>query len=89
MRVLFQPFGREMLSTDEYVQRIAAAEGHGKGDEGFLMLSEDQLGRRKEGRPVVGPHVVPQRQLTQVPDEVVMEVCICPLFSRMDAWMLG
>jgi hypothetical protein len=53
------------------------------------MLSEDQLGRRKEGRPVVGPHVVPQRQLTQVPDEVVMEVCIFPLFSRMDAWMLG
>jgi hypothetical protein len=89
VRVFFQPFGREMLSTDEYVQRIAAAEGHGKGDEGFLMLSEDQLGRRKEGRPVVGPHVVPQRQLTQVPDEVVMEVCICPLFSRMDAWMLG
>ncbi|OQD80015.1 hypothetical protein PENANT_c040G05803 [Penicillium antarcticum] len=74
VRVFFQPFGREMLSTDEYVRRIAAAEGHGKGDEGYLMLSEDQLGGRKEmGRPVVGPHVVPQRQLTQVPDEVVME----------------
>jgi hypothetical protein len=78
VRVFFQPFGREMLSTDEYVRRIAAAEGHGKGDEGFLTLSEDQLGiRRENGRPVLGPHVVPQRQLTQVPDEAVMEVCIC------------
>ncbi|KAJ6011966.1 hypothetical protein N7499_013064 [Penicillium canescens] len=76
VRVFFQPFGREMLSTDEYVRRIAAAEGHGKGDEGFLMLSE----RRKEGRPVVGPHVVPQRQLTQVPDEVVMEK-FCDVFN--------
>lgn len=87
MRVFFQPFGREMLSTDVYVRRIAAAEGHGKGDEGFLMLSEDQLGTRKEGRPVVGPHVVPQRQLTQVPDEVVKEVCICPLSGWMVGWL--
>lgn len=76
-RAVFQPFGREMLSTDEYVQRIAAAEGHGKGDEGFLTLSEEQLGsRRGDGRPVIGPHVAPQRQLTQVPDEAVMEVCL-------------
>ena len=30
--------------------------------------------RGKEG-PVVGPHVAPQRQLTQVPDDAVMEVC--------------
>ncbi|CAI7589235.1 unnamed protein product [Penicillium discolor] len=74
VRALFQPFGREMLSTDEYVQRVAAAEGHGKGDDGFLFLSEEQLGsRRGEERPVVGPHVAPQRQLTQVPDEAVME----------------
>lgn len=76
MRALFQPFGREMLSTDEYVQRVAAADGHGKGNDGFLFLSEEQLGsRRGEERPVVGPHVAPQRQLTQVPDEAVMEVC--------------
>ncbi|KAJ5753553.1 uncharacterized protein N7511_007706 [Penicillium nucicola] len=74
VRIFFQPFGREMLSTDEYVRRIAAVEGHGKGDEGFLILSEDQLGcRTEQGRPVVGPHVVPQRQLTQLPDELIME----------------
>ncbi|CAG8375909.1 unnamed protein product [Penicillium salamii] len=66
VRVLFQPFGREMFSTGEYVRRIEAAEGHG-GNEGFLAV----LGSRE--RPVVGPHVVPQRQLTDVPGEVVME----------------
>lgn len=75
VRVLFQPFGREMFSTEEYVRRIEAAEGHGKGDDGFLVLSEEELGsRRGEERPVVGPHVVPQRQLTQVPGEAVTEV---------------
>lgn len=74
VRTLFQPFGREMFSTDEYVQRVAAAEGHGKGDDGFLVLSREQL--RCGERPVVGPHVVPQRQLTQVPDEDVMQVCL-------------
>ncbi|KAJ5465406.1 hypothetical protein N7530_009193 [Penicillium desertorum] len=74
VRALFQPFGREMFSTDEYARRIAAAEGHGKGDDGFLILSEEQVGsRRGEERPVVGPHVVPQRQLTQLPDTAVME----------------
>ncbi|KAJ5428517.1 hypothetical protein N7445_009971 [Penicillium cf. griseofulvum] len=72
VRALFQPFGREMFSTDQYVKRIAAAEGHGKGNEGFLSLTEEHLSRGEE-RPVVGPHVVPQRQLTQVPDEAVME----------------
>lgn len=81
MRALFQPFGREMFSTDEYVKRVAAADGHGKGDDGFLFLSEEQLGsRRGEERPVVGPHVAPQRQLTQVPDNAVMEVCCVPPF---------
>jgi hypothetical protein len=76
VRALFQPFGREMFGTDEYVRRIEAAEGHGKGDDGFLLLSDEQLGSRQgEERPIVGPHVVPQRQLTQVPGEAIMEVC--------------
>ncbi|KAJ5175959.1 uncharacterized protein N7482_001836 [Penicillium canariense] len=74
VRALFQPFGSEMLSTDVYVRRIDAAEGHGRGDDGYLNLSTAQLELRKQdGRPEVGPHVVPQRQLTQVPDEDVME----------------
>ncbi|KAJ5666807.1 hypothetical protein N7462_011216 [Penicillium macrosclerotiorum] len=74
VRTLFQPFGREMLSTEVYLRRIDAAEGHGKGDDGYLTLSEEQLhAREKDGRPVVGPHVVPQRQITQIPDEDIME----------------
>ncbi|GLI82083.1 hypothetical protein PoHVEF18_010484 [Penicillium ochrochloron] len=74
VRALFQPFGREMLSTEVYVRRIDAAEGHGRGDEGYLTLSTEQLESRKdEGRPEVGPHVAPQRQVTQIPDEDVME----------------
>lgn len=74
-RALLQPFKREMFSTEEYVKRVEAAEGHGKGDEGFLELSPEQLASRSvTDRPVVGPHVVPQRQLTQIPDEDVMEV---------------
>lgn len=76
VRALLQPFKAEMLSTEVYVRRIEAAEGHGLNDEGFLKLSEEQLAlRQKDGRPVVGPHVVPQRQLTQIPEEDVMEVC--------------
>lgn len=75
VRALFQPFGSEMLSTEVYVRRIDAAEGHGRGDEGYLLLSAEQLESRKgEGRPQVGPHVAPQRQVTQIPDEDVMEV---------------
>lgn len=79
VRALFQPFKAEMISTEVYVQRIEATEGHGKGEEAeaYLGLSEEQLAmRRGDGRPVVGPHVVPQRQVTQIPEDDVMEVCI-------------
>lgn len=84
MRALFQPFKREMLSTEVYVKRIEAVEGHGKGEEAeaYLRLSEEQLAmRRRDGRPVVGPHVVPQRQVSQIPEEDVMEVGSCRSFS--------
>ena len=74
-----------MFSTEEYVKRVEAAEGHGKGDEGFLELSPEQLASRSvTDRPVVGPHVVPQRQLTQIPDEEVMEVSVIPCHT---VWM--
>ncbi|EKV19126.1 hypothetical protein PDIG_06230 [Penicillium digitatum PHI26] len=43
---LFQPFGREIFSTNESVKRIAAAEGHGKGGDGGLFLSESAWERR-------------------------------------------
>lgn len=68
VRVFFQRFGREMLSTDEYVQR---------NSKGFLTLSPAQLAQRAgEDRPVVGPHVVPQRQLTKLPERDIMLVSL-------------
>lgn len=73
VRLVFQPFSREMLSTNIYEQRVAAAEGHGERDDGYLTLEPNQV-RDVEDRPVVGVHVVPQRQLSQVPDEAAMHV---------------
>ena len=75
VRLLFQPFADEMLSTDIYVRRVDAVEGHGQGDGGFLSLTPGQA-RSITDRPVVGPHVVPQRQLTQIPDVDIMEVSL-------------
>lgn len=74
VRLVMQPLGREMLSTEVYDRRVAAAEGHGKGDEGFLTDEQLSAVRRTDSRPVVGPHVSPQRQLTQIPVERVQEV---------------
>jgi hypothetical protein len=70
VRGLFQPFGREMFSTAEY-------ERAEQQQEGFLALSTEQLNSRSvSDRPVVGPHVAPQRQLTQIPDPAIMDVCL-------------
>ncbi|KAJ5819277.1 hypothetical protein N7474_004868 [Penicillium riverlandense] len=67
VRGLFEPFRREMFSTTEY-------ERAEQQQEGFLALSADQLSSRSvSNRPVVGPHVAPQRQLTQIPDPAIME----------------
>lgn len=73
------------------MKRIEATQGHGKGEEAeaYLSLSEEQLAlRRRDGRPVVGPHVVPQRQVTQIPEEDVMEVCLAFLFVLFSAFHL-
>ncbi|KAJ5923992.1 hypothetical protein N7466_008179 [Penicillium verhagenii] len=72
VRALFQPFAGEMFGTEIYVQRVDALEGHGAGGEGFLNLAPEQARSVKE-RPVVGPHVVPQRQLTQLPEEEIKD----------------
>ncbi|KAJ5172804.1 hypothetical protein N7492_005397 [Penicillium capsulatum] len=72
VRAFFQPFKREMISTDEYVNRTNAAGGH--EHDGFLALSSEQLVQRSsDGRPVVGPHAVPQRQLTQIPEQDIKD----------------
>lgn len=68
VRVFFQGFGREMLSTNEYGQRDS---------EGFLNLSPAQIAQRAgEVRPAIGPHVVPQRQLTKLPERDIMLVSL-------------
>ncbi|CAL5866835.1 uncharacterized protein PFLUO_LOCUS1046 [Penicillium psychrofluorescens] len=70
VRGLFQPLGREMFSTAEY-------EHAEQQQEGYLALSAEQLSSRSvSDRPVVGPHVAPQRQLTQIPDPAIMDVCL-------------
>ncbi|KAJ6090553.1 hypothetical protein N7486_009368 [Penicillium sp. IBT 16267x] len=72
VRAIFQPFMGEMFGTEIYVQRVHALEGHGAGEAGFLDLAPEQVRSVKE-RPVVGPHAVPQRQLTQLPDEEIKD----------------
>jgi len=73
VRAIFQPFMGEMFETEIYVQRVHALEGHGAGEAGFLTLAPEQM-RSVTDRPVVGPHVVPQRQLTQIPEEEIKDV---------------
>ncbi|KAJ5569613.1 uncharacterized protein N7459_009043 [Penicillium hispanicum] len=86
VRMLFQPFAREMLSTEEYVKRIDGAEGHGRGDDGYLTLSPEQLASRAAaGRPLVGPHVVPQRQLTQIPEDGIKQI-LPPSGMQRQTW---
>lgn len=72
VRAVFQPLRGEMLSTDIYIQRADALEGHGVGSEGFLTLLPEQA-RSVVDRPYVGPHVVPQRQLSQLPKDEIKE----------------
>ncbi|KAJ5273248.1 hypothetical protein N7478_008373 [Penicillium angulare] len=72
VRGLFQPLRGEMFSTDIYLQRADALEGHGVGSEGFLTLAPEQA-RSVVDRPEVGPHAVPQRQLSQLPTDEIKE----------------
>lgn len=65
--VFFNPFRREMLSTDVYDRKVMA------GEDTSLLTS---LQPREGERPVVGPHAVPQRQLDGIPGMEVSEVCV-------------
>lgn len=64
---LLRPLASEMFSTDMY----------DRNEDKSTWLSAGDLTSRGE-RPVVGPHVVPQRQLNQVPDKEINEVRIFP-----------
>jgi hypothetical protein len=65
--VVLRPMTSEMFSTDVYVADIE------KDRRSFL--SEKNL-KRKGGRPAVGPHAAPQRQLDQISGEDVQKVVI-------------
>ena len=72
MSLLFNPIGREMLSTDVYDRKINSGE--------TMSLLPD-IQPRKGGRPIVGPHAVPQRQISCIPEADVREVCISFIHS--------
>lgn len=57
------PLGSEMLSIGIYEQ----------SEDESTWLPARGLVAREGGRPVIGPHVVPQRQLSQIPDKHVQE----------------
>ncbi|PLB47948.1 hypothetical protein P170DRAFT_476601 [Aspergillus steynii IBT 23096] len=59
VRVAMRPFKREMFSTDIYTQKIK------EGESTSYLPIEEELGHREGGRPTVGPHIVPQRQLDE------------------------
>ncbi|EAW14005.1 uncharacterized protein ACLA_070370 [Aspergillus clavatus NRRL 1] len=65
--VVLGPFGKEMLSTEIYDRHIQA--GHRTSH-----LSSVPVKARE--RPVVGPHAVPQRQLTEFPNGSIKEKLI-------------
>lgn len=69
-RFLMTPFSQEMFSIEMYQQRINQGE-----TTTFIHLPDGKLPRRKGETPIVGPHVVPQRQISQLPNEEIKRVC--------------
>lgn len=74
---LLYPFGRNMTSTTIYEKKIANGETQS-------YLSEDTIDLlrilKREKRPAVGPHYVPQRQVEEFAGEEVKMVCIFHFF---------
>ncbi|KAH8695594.1 hypothetical protein BGW36DRAFT_429466 [Talaromyces proteolyticus] len=62
-RFIATPFGREMFDTREYQDKINA------GETVTYIFPEEELSQRKGGTPQVGPHAIPQRQMSHLPDE--------------------
>jgi hypothetical protein len=69
-RFLATPFGQEMFSTAVYERRILAGE-----NTSYLTTADGQLPQRDGATPVVGPHVVPQRQIDQISGGEIQKVC--------------
>ncbi|KAB8235332.1 uncharacterized protein BDW43DRAFT_269826 [Aspergillus alliaceus] len=65
--VILPPLAREMFSTEVYNKKIAA------GETTSYLSDESVRARKRDGRPELGPHVSPQRQLTEFPSEEIKE----------------
>jgi hypothetical protein len=63
-KVVLGPLGSEMLSTGLYE----------RDEDQETYLPAEGITTREGPRPSVGPHVVPQRQLSQIPDKKIQEV---------------
>lgn len=70
--LVLAPLGSEMFSVDEYDRNP---------DKRSWLPDDEPIPRREGGRPRVGPHVVPQRQLNQIPgDEMKQVSSVCTDF---------
>jgi hypothetical protein len=65
VKLVFNPFKRDMLGTEVYDRKIALGERAG-----FL----DDLPVREGKRPRMGSFAVPQRQVEQVPSQEIQDV---------------
>lgn len=68
VRVVMRPFKREMFSTDIYTRKIK------DGETTTYLSGEKELRPREGGRPRIGPHMVPQRQLDEFASKEMQEV---------------
>jgi hypothetical protein len=70
-RFIATPFGQDMFHTRTYEQRIQSGE-----NTSYLTFSNDgNLPHRAGERPVVGSHIVPQRQISQISTGDIQKVC--------------
>jgi hypothetical protein len=65
VKIVFNPFKRDMFGTEVYDRKIALGE-----KTGFLT----DLPVREGGRPKLGSFAVPQRQVEQVPSQEIKHV---------------
>ncbi|KAF9893813.1 hypothetical protein FE257_009983 [Aspergillus nanangensis] len=65
--VIIRPFAQEPFSTTVYEQKIQAGNTIG-------FLSDEKVAAHKRNRPVVGPHIVPHRQLTEFSEKDIRKV---------------
>ncbi|KAJ2961952.1 hypothetical protein NQZ79_g2832 [Umbelopsis isabellina] len=64
-RCLLTPFSQEMLGTEVYQKKI------NQGAATTYIEPNGKLPQRSGTNPAMGPHVVPQRQISQLPDDEI------------------